>query len=145
MSVKRVSPLEALALLDEGYVYVDVRSVPEFEAGHPSGAYNIPLLHMAAAGMEPNPSFFEVLSAVFPKDSKLVLGCRSGGRSLRAAQALMQAGYLDVIDQRAGFEGARSPFGQLQEPGWQPAGLSVSTVAEEGRSYEALAKRTGKG
>ncbi len=145
MSVKRVSPQEALALLDEGYVYLDVRSVPEFEAGHPSGAYNIPLLHMTEAGMEPNPSFFDVLSAIFPPDSKLILGCRSGGRSLRAAQALMQAGYRAVIDQRAGFDGARGAFGQLEEPGWQPAGLDVATLAEEGRSYEALAKRAGKG
>lgn len=145
MSVKRVSPEEAQALLDEGYVYLDVRSVEEFEAGHPSGAYNIPLLHMTAAGMQPNPDFFAVLSAVFPKDSKLVLGCRSGGRSLNAAQALIQAGYETVIDQRAGFEGARNPFGQVQEPGWKPAGLNVSTQPADGRSYEALAKKAGKG
>ena len=35
MPVKRVSPEDAQRLMDkEGYVYVDVRSIPEFEAGH---------------------------------------------------------------------------------------------------------------
>jgi rhodanese-related sulfurtransferase len=36
MPVKRVSAEEARRLMEEqGYVYVDVRSVPEFEAGAP--------------------------------------------------------------------------------------------------------------
>ena len=39
MAVNRVSPEEARDLMDkEGYAYLDVRSVPEFEAGHPTGA-----------------------------------------------------------------------------------------------------------
>jgi rhodanese-related sulfurtransferase len=41
---RRVSPQEAKDLMDkEGYVYVDVRSIPEFEAGHPAGAFNVPI------------------------------------------------------------------------------------------------------
>ena len=37
MYVKRVSPEEAQALMqDQGWAYVDVRSVPEFEQGHPA-------------------------------------------------------------------------------------------------------------
>ena len=41
MTVKRVSPQEADRLLREaGYVYVDVRSIPEFDAGHPTGAFS---------------------------------------------------------------------------------------------------------
>jgi len=144
MSVKRVSPHEAKALIDtEGFVYLDVRSVEEFEAGHPAGAYNIPIAHMAAGGMKPNPEFLEEVSAVFPTSSKLVLGCKSGGRSLRAAQALAQAGYEQVVDQRAGFGGVRSPFGEVQEPGWKDAGLDVALEPEEGRSYAEL-KRGGK-
>ena len=50
MAVKRISPEEARDLMDkEGYVYLDVRSVPEFAAGHPTGAYNIPLLDMCTS------------------------------------------------------------------------------------------------
>ena len=133
MSVKRISPDEARDLMDrEGYTYLDVRSIPEFEAGHPKGAYNVPLNHMGAAGMSPNPEFLSVVQKSFPTDAKLVLGCKGGGRSLRAAQMLEAAGYTAVVDQRAGFEGNPA------EPGWRPKGLPVDTQAETGRAYEAL-------
>jgi rhodanese-related sulfurtransferase len=139
MTVRRVSPIEAARLMREaGYVYVDVRSIPEFEAGHPAGAYNIPIMHQTSAGMQPNAEFFRIIEAVFPKDAKLVLGCRSGHRSLRAAEMLIQAGYEDVVDQRAGTAGARDAFGQLQEAGWEAAGLEVGTEAHPGRGYDAL-------
>ncbi len=142
MTVKRVSPNEADRLVkEEGYVYLDVRSIPEFDAGHPAGAYNIPLLHQTPTGMRPNGEFMPVVKAVFPKDTKLVIGCRSGNRSLRAAEALSSAGYPNVVDQRAGFGGARSPFGQVEEPGWQDAGLDTAFEAEPGRAYDALLAR----
>jgi rhodanese-related sulfurtransferase len=122
--LKRVSPTEAKRLVDEeGYVYVDVRSVPEFEAEHPVGARNVPLMHAGPGGMAPNPEFVAVMSRRFPKDAKLVLGCKTGNRSMRAAGVLAAQGWTNVVDQRAGFDGARDPFGQLTEPGWKPAGL----------------------
>lgn len=123
--VKRVSPAEAKKLIDDGYVYVDVRSIPEFEAGHPTGARNVPLMHMGSAGMTPNGDFLAVMTASFPKDAKLVLGCKAGGRSLRAAQMLVAQGWTDVVDQRAGFDASRDPFGQVTEQGWKAAGLPV--------------------
>jgi rhodanese-related sulfurtransferase len=142
MAVKRVSPAEADQLVRTGgYVYVDVRSIPEFEAGHPAGAYNIPILHQTPTGMQPNAEFVDVVTAVFPLDSKLVLGCRSGNRSLRAAEILLQVGYADVVDQRAGTAGARDAFGRLQEAGWEAVGLEIGTEAHPGRAYEALRVR----
>lgn len=144
MTVKRVSPQEAEQLVqNENYVYVDVRSIPEFEAGHPAGAYNVPIMHKTDRGMEPNPDFLPVMEAAFEKSAKLVVGCRSGGRSLRAAEILVQAGYEDVIDQRAGMAGARDPFGQLLEAGWEAAGLAMSSDPEPARDYAALASRKG--
>jgi rhodanese-related sulfurtransferase len=123
----------------QGYLYVDVRSVPEFQAGHPEGAYNVPLLDMGPAGMAPNPDFLEVMQRAFPKDAKLVLGCRAGGRSARAADMLESVGFTDVLDQRAGFEGAPNPMtGRVAEPGWRPAGLPVARDAAPGRDYQAL-------
>jgi rhodanese-related sulfurtransferase len=137
MPIRRVSPEEAKALVDgESYVYVDVRSVPEFEAGHPEGAYNVPLAHLGPAGMAPNPDFLAVMQSNFPKDSKLVVGCRSGGRSLQAATLLQSAGYTNVVDQRAGFEGAPGPSGG--EPGWSRRNLPVSRQAPLDHSYEGL-------
>jgi rhodanese-related sulfurtransferase len=137
---KRVSPQEAQTLLADGYVYVDVRSEAEFAEGHPVGAYNVPLMHAGGGGMTPNPRFTEVMRARFPKEAKLVVGCKAGNRSMRAAVVLLGEGYTDVIDQRAGWDGARDPFGKLVEAGWGPAGLPNEKGAPEGRSYAALAK-----
>jgi rhodanese-related sulfurtransferase len=136
---KRVSPQEAHDLLKkDGYVYVDVRSIPEFEAGHPEGAFNVPLNHMGPAGMAPNPEFLEVMQRAFPKDARLVIGCKAGGRSARAASLLESAGYTQIVDQRAGYEGAPNPATGQVEQGWRPAGLPVTRDAAPGRGYEEL-------
>ncbi len=141
MSVKRISPEEARSLMEEqGYAYVDVRSIPEFEAGHPQGAYNIPLAHMGPAGLSPNFDFLSVMEKTFPKDSKVVVGCKSGGRSLQAATVLLSSGYTDVVDQRCGWSGGFDASGR-PEPGWGPRGLPAATQAEAGRSYGELKKR----
>jgi rhodanese-related sulfurtransferase len=133
MPIRRVPPQDAKALVDgEGYAYVDVRSIPEFEAGHPEGAYNVPLAHAGQGRMTPNADFVAVMEANFAKDAKLVLGCRSGGRSLQAAQVLQSAGFVNLVDQRAGFDGAGA------EPGWRPQGLPTASVAAPGRDYAAL-------
>jgi rhodanese-related sulfurtransferase len=104
MAVKRISPEEARDLMDkEGYVYLDVRSVPEFAAGHPTGAYNIPLLDMGPAGMAPNPSFLAVAQKSFPRDTRLVVD--AGGRALGRGGP-PGAGFTNLVDQRAGYDGA---------------------------------------
>lgn len=140
MSIKRVSPEEAQSLVEkDGYVYVDVRSIPEFEAGHPRGAYNVPWKHMDAGGASDNDDFVAVMEAAFGKDAKIVLGCKSGGRSLAAAQTLVEEGFSQVVDQRAGFVGGMGPQGP--EAGWAPQGLPTSQVAETGRAYAALAPK----
>jgi rhodanese-related sulfurtransferase len=133
MAIRRVTPQEAKALMDdEGFVYVDVRSIPEFERGHPIGAYNIPLLHMAGGGMAPNQDFVAVMEKNFPKDAKLIIACKMGGRSAQASQLLASKGYLNLVDQGAGFEG------QPGNPGWQPSGLPVEAQGAVDRTYEKL-------
>ena len=141
MSFRRVSPEEAQALIaKEGYSYVDVRSVQEFEAGHPTGACNVPLMDMGPMGMAPNPDFMAVMEKLFPKDSKLVVGCKAGGRSMRAAGMLEAAGFASVVDQRAGFDGGPSPTGGV-EPGWRPKGLPVSKDAPRDHTYAGIVLR----
>ena len=133
MAIRRVSPMEAQELMaQEGYVYVDVRSVPEFDAGHPAGAYNVPIAHLGAVGMAPNPEFVAAMEAHFAKDARLVIGCQSGGRSMQAATLLVRLGFQNVVDQRAGFGGGGG------EPGWRPAGLPVATQAPPERSWDGL-------
>ena len=142
--MKRVSPREAKALVDAGYTYVDVRSQEEFRAGHPEGAVNVPLLDVGPAGMAPNPEFLPVMEGAFAKDAKLVVGCRSGGRSLRAAEMLVAAGFSEIVDQRAVYEGAPGQFGARAEPGWAPSGLPVATGAPAGRTWADVKAKAGR-
>ena len=127
-------------MLEQGYVYLDVRTIEEFAQGHPEGAYNVPLTLRGAHGLQPNPEFLAVVGAAFAKDQKLIVGCRSGNRSATAATMLAGAGFAHVIDQRAGFGGRRDPFGRTLEPGWQAAGLPCATEPVAGRDYAALCR-----
>jgi len=140
-NISRFSPQEAHKLIsEEGYVHVDVRTEGEYAAAHPKGALNVPVMITGPAGMSPNPDFVRVMSGLFPKDAKLVVGCRSGQRSMRAAELLIAAGFSGVVDQRAGFEGPKDPMGKPLEPGWAAAGLPVEKVTEGG-SYAELQKK----
>lgn len=138
---KRVTPPEAAELLKQGWRYIDVRSVPEFEAGHPEGALNVPLLHMENGRMVGNPEFQRVIEANFKKDEPLVIGCKMGGRSLQAATLMEAAGFTSVVDVRGGFAGERDPYGRVSVAGWVDSGLPVATAAAPGSAYAELAKK----
>ena len=138
----RISPQEARDLVAaQGYVYVDVRSVAEFEGGHPDGSYNVPFMDVGPSGMVPNGDFVAMMGKAFPKDAKLVIGCLSGGRSARACAALESAGFTGLADQRAGWGGAKDQFGQLTEPGWSGAGLPSAAGPDPERGYAAIKKK----
>jgi rhodanese-related sulfurtransferase len=141
MTFKRVSPAEALALVREhGYAYLDVRSVLEFEQGHPDGAYNAPLVHVGPLGRSPNAEFVAVVEKAFAKDAPIVLGCRTSARSEHAAALLEQAGFTRVVVMGGGWAGQDDAFGR-PEPGWLELGLPVSSQAMAGRSWEELRAR----
>ena len=93
----RISPAEAYAkMTDEAHAYVDVRTEEEFAAGHPAGAFNVPVMITAAAGLAPNPEFVAVVERAFAKDAPIIVGCKMGGRSARAARELALAGFTRV-------------------------------------------------
>lgn len=139
MPVKRVSPKEASELAQQGWKLVDVRSVPEFEAGHPAGAYNLPLMHFAPGrGMTPNGDFTEVFARHFAKDEPLIVSCKTGGRSYRAAELLASMGWTSVVDMRGGFEGERDAVGRTVELGWKESGLTVEQACGAGRTWDEL-------
>ena len=139
--VKRVMAAEAAELVKDGWAYLDVRSIPEFDDGHPPGAANVPLLHFQGGRMAPNPDFQRVVEANFPKDAKIVVGCKAGGRSLQAATLMQAAGYTNVVDMRGGFHGERDAFGRVAAPGWAEAGLPVETATPAEKTYAELAKK----
>ncbi len=146
MSLEHIMPDEAARRMnDEGYVYIDVRSIPEFEKGHPETAVNIPILHsdIRTGQMTPNPDFLQVVQAIYGTDVKMVMGCRSGQRSARAAEVLLQNGYETVVNMRCGFEGERDPSGRVVNPGWSDTGLPSNDENSDGVSYESLAAQAG--
>src|SRR5438874_6427417 len=98
--MKRISPEDAQLKLSEGFTFVDVRTPEEFAEGHPQGALNVPIALSQGGSMSPNPQFLAVMQAKFAKDAKIIVGCKAGGRSMRAAQALEGAGFTTVLDQR---------------------------------------------
>lgn len=139
---KDVSPTAAADLLRAGWRYLDVRSVPEFDRGHPRGAHNVPLMHIHGAGMKANPDFLRVVERTFLKNQPIVIGCRSLGRSAQAAGLLEAAGYQEVAQMRGGFEGERDLFGRVFLPGWLALGLPVSDRAAPGCSYAELERKS---
>ena len=138
-TIKHVTVHQAHQQQAGGARYLDVRSIPEFEQGHPAGAFNVPLLHLdpATGQMRPNPDFLPVVRANFPPDTPMVIGCKMGGRSQHACEILASAGYYDVANVLGGFGGAP----QAGHKGWAQEGLPVEQNADPAREYIALQKK----
>src|SRR5258708_8498757 len=98
MTIKHITVQQAHQQKASGATYVDVRSIPEFQQGHPAGAFNVPLLHVdpQTRQMRPNPEFLAVMKANFSAEAPLVIGCQMGGRSQQACEILSGAGFHDV-------------------------------------------------
>jgi rhodanese-related sulfurtransferase len=145
MGVQQTTPPEAHATLtaDPAAVYLDVRTPEEFAAGHPAGARNVPVVFLQGPGRPPVPNadFVAIVETHFPRDTKILIGCQSGGRSQRAADILVQAGYANVTNVQGGFGGARDRSGQVVVVGWREAGLPVERGATAGASYDDLAAK----
>ena len=126
-------------LSDSGYVYVDVRTVQEFEQSHVPGSYNIPILFMTNQGMLPNPEFVAAVKRHFVPATKIVFGCKSGGRSARACELLEREGYKDLVNMAGGLHSATDMSGNVVEPGWIACGLDTARTPEPGRTWKELA------
>ena len=120
-------------------VYLDVRTVEEFERGHPPGAWNVPYaLRSGMMGMmRPNPEFALVVAAVLEPDATILCGCATGGRSLEAGNLLRRTGFARVLSVEAGFNGKRDLFGRLRVPGWEGTGLPIEAGDGGERGYRA--------
>jgi rhodanese-related sulfurtransferase len=79
-----ISPQEAQARVASGAYLLDVREQNEWDEVHAQGAHLIPL------------SEFTQRYTELPKESEIVVICRSGARSGQAAQFLEQQGYHAV-------------------------------------------------
>lgn len=132
-----ISTDEAERLLNDEVPFVDVRTPEEFGDGHVPGAINVPISFQRATGMVDNPDFLRVIESLFDKDSPLIVACKAGGRSARAAGLLENAGFQSIYDMTAGFEGKRDPFGRVT-PGWGAEGREIETNAADDQTYEGV-------
>ncbi len=108
--IENINPSQAAELLDrDDAVLIDVRTTMEYGfVGHPLNAVHIPW--QEAPGWEVNPGFVEQVRARLSEQSldeaaHVVTMCRSGKRSLEAAQVLEQAGFQHLYNMLEGFEG----------------------------------------
>lgn len=90
-----VSATEAATLIDRGALLVDVRDRVEWRAGHAPQARHVPLGTLRDRLQD------------LPQDRTLVVVCRSGMRSSRAASLLAGAGR-DVVNLGGGMQSWRS-------------------------------------
>ena len=98
MTIKQITPKEAYEMANKGTLFVDVREKPE------TNAFSYDLKDICYLPL----SNFEHLSmAKLPtnKDTHIILACRSGGRSMSAAQYLEKNGYKNLYNLSGGIMG----------------------------------------
>lgn len=137
MAINNISVITAHERRLAGGALVDVRSTAEYNAGHPAGAVNVPLMEPDedTGQMASNPDFVRVMQANFDAAQPLMLTCQSGIRSVRAAQMLEAFGFADLTNVLGGFGGSRQAGG---DKGWTAHELPVETEAPAGRTYTDL-------
>lgn len=133
-----LSPQEAWAKLEDGAILVDVRTegewahigIPDIKAA--GGTLSDPLfIQWNVAGGIPNSRFIEQLKLQLKQQApdggstELVFLCRSGARSIAAAIAATEAGFIsyNVLE---GFEGEPDRHGERTVNGWKNRGLPTN-------------------
>ena len=129
-----VAPVDAYnAVMASGAYIVDVRTDAEFIwVGHPNvpKVVNVSWMIENKGSFKVNPSFITDMDGIFgaAKDTPIITMCRSGVRSVAAANALEAAGYTNVSYMLDGFEGGgRDQYGYRTVNGWKNSGLPGHT------------------
>lgn len=92
-NIKVVSAEEVQSLLElDDVQLVDVRTPKEFESGFIADAQNIDYF---------SPTFEDDIKNL-DKDKPVILYCKSGGRSAKCADKMVEAGFVKVYDLEGG-------------------------------------------
>jgi rhodanese-related sulfurtransferase len=84
----QISTKEGADLVKRGAMIVDVRTPDEYNSGHLSQAFNMPVDEIQAL----------MLSKVRDKNRVILLHCKTGLRSKKAKDMLVGQGYVNVFD-----------------------------------------------
>lgn len=104
--IVEISPEDMKAIMDqEGDFYLlAICEADEFSVGNIPGSVNIPrgLLEFNIS----KESFWTDMASLMPsKEYKIIVYCKTGGRSSLAAFSLQQLGYTDVASLHGGYKG----------------------------------------
>lgn len=126
--VREVMPWDlALRIAREpALLVVDVREPAEYAGGHLRGAINVPRGVLEAACSWDYDDTVPPLAA--GRERAIAVVCRSGHRSLLAADTMLQLGYTDVVSLRTGVRG----WNDAEQPLVDATGAAVDgDVAEQ--------------
>ena len=79
---------------DEDFILLDIRTEDEYQAGHIQGAQWFPRGKLE----------YYVQDLIKDPESRVVLYCRTGGRSALATLTMHDMGYINVVDLNGGFK-----------------------------------------
>ena len=79
---------------DEEFILLDIRTEDEYQAGHIQGAQWFPRGKLE----------YYVQDLIKDPESRVVLYCRTGGRSALATLTMHDMGYINVVDLNGGFK-----------------------------------------
>jgi rhodanese-related sulfurtransferase len=121
--MRNLLPRETWALMQAQpeAVLIDIRmEIESLYVGRPPGALNIPWYEYPEFTPDAADFCRQVEEQAGGKSATVILLCRSGQRSLEAAQALVDAGFSDVVNVLHGFEGDLDPhFHRSTLNGWR--------------------------
>ncbi|MGB4497057.1 MAG: rhodanese-like domain-containing protein, partial [Methylococcaceae bacterium] len=103
-SVPAISPQQALQMQEaQKAVIIDVRENDEWNSGHIAGAIHIPLGEISS----------RVSELAKYQNQAVIMQCRSGSRSAKAADILAKSGFIHVHNMDGGLNA------------WQKADLKI--------------------
>lgn len=103
LRIREVSARDAVAHPEKGVVYFDCREPNEYALGHIPGAVFIPRGNLETK-----------VEAAISRDSKVLIYCATGNRSVLAADTMQQMGYEDVASMSGGFRGWVEAGGEVE-------------------------------
>jgi len=88
-SYKTITENEAMELINNNAVIIDVRTGAEYASGYIDGAINVPVENISTIS--------------YDKDTVIIVYCASGMRSANAAKTLIDLGYTNVYNLDGGL------------------------------------------
>ena len=103
----QLSAAEAVDLMRQGAILLDVRSQAEFDSGHILDARHVPQDQLASSS--------ETLKKF--KDKVVIACCESGMRSGASVRVLQSQGFTKVVNLKGGLQAWRAENLPLVKPG----------------------------